>query len=363
MLNINSSNPLPLVASRRGTSYLIVTHNLVLRVLFSNFTVPCGEVTFTSRIVQEDNNGTRTSITGTMTEGSNVEASLENLNLENGRLYRVIVRASNVRNDTTDAESELILVDTTPPLFSGTILDGDPSLTLVDVQYQTDTTNLSVHYDPDSFQDAESGLDPSTFTVAAGSSTYLADLSEPTVADTDRGVITGLHLKHNTSYYMTVSVANRAGLRASASSNGVLVDTTPPLAGVVTVTDGSENILHYVAACKRRITAKIANFKDEESGLASFQWKLCRKASESTVVQCTQQGFATFPCSPDYNCTLDVQHPNDSLLSSGCLAQQYYYQLHIRVWNNAGASTDKISNTFIVGGNDAGGGTDIEISS
>ena len=347
---ISATTELPYNAAESGTFYLMMTQNKGMRAKFSNFKVPCGGVTFSWQLVTEDASGIRKSVTGTKTATSDgigtTEVSVANLNLKNGGIFRVLVTASNVRGDSQDAQSHLTLVDTTPPTFSGTVKDGDNN---VDIQYQSSTTMLSANWDPNDFSDPESGRDTTSFKIGVGLQPYQTSVAGYVAAKTSEGVLTTLKLKHNTRYYVTVSLANRASLRGQAASNGVLVDTTPPVAGSVTVQDTLGQTLKYQAVCNRRITASVVNFKDDESGLGSFQWQLCRTPHNNPLkISCSEQSYVDFACSPSNKCKLDVYHPEDRMVENGCFAHGYTYQLHIRAKNRAGSYVDQPSNKFTV---------------
>lgn len=344
------SNALPYRASESGTYYLMMTQNKGVRAQFSNFKVPCGGVTFCWQVVTETTGGVQKAVTAMMTTTSGAAGfttvSVSNLVLKNGGVCRVLVNATNVRSDSQSTQSELILVDTTPPVFSGRILDGDPN---VDIQYRDSPNTLSVYWDPNKFSDSESGRNMSSFEVAAGTKPYVADVADFVVANINQGVLSNLNLQHNTRYYVTVSLANRAGLIGQAASDGVLVDTTPPVAGSVTFQDSSSQPLNYISVCSRRIIARVVNFQDLESGIASFQWQLCKNTVNNPLkISCSQSSYTDFVCHQASNCTLDVLHPVDRMVQYRCFIDGYSYQLHVRVRNRAGSFTDVASNNLVI---------------
>ena len=347
--SIPTATKLVYKAAESGTFYLMMTQNKGVRAKLSGFTVPCGGVSFSWELVKATD--TQPSVTGVLKANSEnngtTEIAVDNLNLDNGGVYKILVTAQNVRSDTQQVESQLILVDTTPPTFSTTINDGNAK---VDIQYQAATTILSAYWNPNGFADPESGRDMTSFQIGAGLKAYETTVVGFTASKANEGVLNNLKLQHNTRYYITVSIANRAGLRGQAASNGVLVDTSLPIAGTVTVLDDKKRgKLEYLAACGRQIEATIVNFKDDESGLDSFQWLLCKHPLTNPLqLSCSQQGYVEFACFPDNNCNLNVTHPEDRMIENGCFINEYSYQLYIRARNRAGSLIEELSNRFIV---------------
>ena len=346
--DIQTATELLYTAAESGTFYRMMTQNKGIKAKFIGFTVPCDGVSFSWQLVEATD--TQPSVTGVLTTTSGkigtTEVSASNLNLDNGGVYKILLTAKNVRSDSQQVESQLILVDTTPPTFSGTINDGDAK---VDIQYQAATTTLSAYWDPNDFVDPESGRDTNSFQIGAGLKAYETTVAGFTASKANEGVLNNLKLQHNTRYYITVSIANRAGLRGQAASNGVLVDTTPPVAGTVTVLNDEGGKLVYLAACSRQIEATIVNFKDDESGLDSFQWQICKHPLTSPLqLSCSQQGYVEFTCSPDNNCKLSVSHPQDRMVENGCFVNAYFYQLYIKAINRAGPFTEELSDKFTV---------------
>lgn len=351
IFGISTATELSYKATESGKFYLMMTQNTGVRAKFNQFKVPCGGVTFSWQLVNEDiKTGVQKSITGIKTATSDgagtKEVSATNLNLKNGGIYRVLVTASNVRGDSQKAQSNLILVDITPPTFTGAIRDGNSK---VDVQYQSSTNILSAYWDPNEFSDPESGLDTASFQVGVGLQAYQTTVASFIAAKPSEGTVSNLKLQHNKRYYVTVSVANRAGLRGQAATNGVLIDTTSPVAGSVTLQDALGQTLTYQNTCSRQIRATIVNFKDDESGLDSFQWQLCRTPHNNPLkISCSENSYVDFVCSPGNNCKLDVYHPQDRMVENGCFVHSYIYQLYIRAKNRAGLSVDQTSNKITV---------------
>lgn len=79
-------------------------------------------------------------------------------------------------------------------------------------------------------------------------------------------------------YFVTVTATNGAGVTTSITSDGVIVDDTPPSAG--TVIDGLDSDEDYLNG-EDDITAHWFGFEDLESGIDSYEVALCNARSLS----------------------------------------------------------------------------------
>ena len=86
-----------------------------------------------------------------------------------------------------------------------------------------------------------------------------------------------------TKYYVTVTATNGAGATTSITSDGVIVDDTPPSAGIVI--DGVDSDEDYLNG-EGDITAHWFDFEDVESGIDSYEVALCNARNLSF---CSQQ--------------------------------------------------------------------------
>ena len=75
-----------------------------------------------------------------------------------------------------------------------------------------------------------------------------------------------------TKYFVTLVAVNGAGGNTTMVSDGVTVDYTPPLTGVVV--DGYDQGVDYVKGGET-IYAHWAGFTDPQSGIKSYQFALC----------------------------------------------------------------------------------------
>ena len=83
-------------------------------------------------------------------------------------------------------------------------------------------------------------------------------------------------------YYVTVQAMNGAGVRTPLTSDGVTVDITPPLPGLVI--DGDFAEVDYLYG-DDDVTARWFNFSDPESGVQSYEVAVCDMRNSSYCPQ------------------------------------------------------------------------------
>ena len=141
---------------------------------------------------------------------------------------------------------------------------------------------------------------------------------------------TGLTLQEDV-YYVILCAVNSAGLRKCTSSDGVLIDPTPPNKGVV-----HDGILEPDLRFQSLTTSIAANWEgiwDLESQITNFEWAVGTSASDKTSVQSfTDVGLSTH-----------VKSLNPMSLRSG---QTYF--VHLRITNQAGIVRELVSDGVTV---------------
>lgn len=165
------------------------------------------------------------------------------------------------------------------PFNDGVIRDG--SIESQDIDAQQSRTLLAAHWYP--FEDLESDI--LTVTWCAGLSAGACDIVKETQMDPDstsfykvltQPIMTGA------KYYATVTATNGAGANTSITSDGVIVDDTPPSAGIVI--DGLDSDEDYLNG-EGDITAHWFDFEDVESGIDSYEVALCNARNLSFCSQ------------------------------------------------------------------------------
>ena len=346
---------LSLKVAPNGVSYLMITDNNSIKIKFQNFKVPCDRVTIDWRLVTavgETNVFPPQTVTTTSAGTVDVSASNQ-FTLTNGAVYKIKVTAKNVRNAESTLDSSLILVDVTAPVI-GTIYDGDrPQLNQqADITYQMSNSRISAHWDPNTVYDSESGLETTnTYQIAVGTSALGTNIRGYVTVQANFGEI-NLSLQHNTIYYVTLRVYNRAGLASTRSSNGVKVDTTNPVTGTLTIVKSTSDYtrLDYVTSPTRRLVARLQGCNDPESGIIEIRWTVClQNVNNVTDTACNGAGYQVYSsCSNPADCLIDVTLPQDDrVLLNGNFQSGYSYDLRLIIKNGALRTSSITSTKFI----------------
>ena len=165
------------------------------------------------------------------------------------------------------------------PMGGGAILDGSKEGQDIDVQESR--TSIAAHWH--AFEDPES--DVIKVMWCAGLSFGACDIVEETQLKPEttfaRKVLTHPIL-NGQRYFVTVSVTNGAGVTTSVTSDGMIVDDTPPISG--TVIDGIVSDVDYLNG-ENDISARWFGFVDLESDIESYEVALCDARNLSSCPQ------------------------------------------------------------------------------
>ena len=167
-------------------------------------------------------------------------------------------------------------------------------------------------------------------------------LSSCTLEDTEANILpitslgdspaiqtSGMNLKHGRKYYTRVVVMNKLGLKTVMCSDGVIIDTTPPIAGYLW--DGAgEDDADFISSL-RRVRAKFAPFQDPESPMVKYEWKLTMKESDIPITS-----FVDIPLSQ-----------NTPMMDGLSLEPGASYYVTLRGTNAAGLQATVVSNGFV----------------
>ncbi|WAR20850.1 CRB-like protein [Mya arenaria] len=193
--------------------------------------------------------------------------AVEDLGLQEGVPAWIRIRVTNnVELFTAGHGEEPILIDKSPPI-PGNVMDGDRLRK--DRQFQADNHNICAQWID--FYDPESGID--RFLWGVGTSPQKDDIvAFHNLTRYDKSSCSPANLQHKHIYYSTVLAYNNAlnSKASNSSSDGVLVDTTPPLAG--SVADGKRG--HPAQKYSSETVSKFANwhgFHDPESGIQNYR--------------------------------------------------------------------------------------------
>ncbi|KAK7496776.1 hypothetical protein BaRGS_00011985 [Batillaria attramentaria] len=199
--------------------------------------------------------------------------------LKSGQGYILHVRAWLSSHEHVTFISSPVMVDHTPPQVrrGRAVIDSDVTCS-VDVDYVTTEPSVTACWDG-VFRDAESQI--TQFEVWFGTSVYADDhVQKFHVGLNTSWSFPTSGLERGTRYYVTVRAVNGAGLMTTAVSDGVTVDVTPPVAGVVFA---ATRYTHLPAQTSTTtLPASWHGFQDAHSGVTSYYVTLNDVTANST---------------------------------------------------------------------------------
>ena len=153
--------------------------------------------------------------------GHNVSSTIKGLYLNN-EVHYIILCAINNAGLRSCLASDGVLIDPTPP-SSGVVHDG---ILEPDVRYQAAVNELSANWER--IWDLESRVERFEWAIAEKGEDLVQEFVNVGLQThvTTKKI---LELKHAHNYTVLLRVYNRAGLLKELSSNGVVIDTTPPV--------------------------------------------------------------------------------------------------------------------------------------
>ncbi|CAC5414424.1 unnamed protein product [Mytilus coruscus] len=192
------------------------------------------------------------------------------LDLLDGHSYYITVEAFNNAGLSSVATSWAFVVDTTPPI-GGHVYDGQRSQMtgdLKDIDYQTETKMLYAYWQ--GFHDSHSYIQE--YYVSVGTCNLCDDVfSRQALGIVQDFELTNIHLGIGIKYYVSITACNTAELCTSMSSDGVIIDNSPPTAGSVQDGTGYHDIQYQ--SLRSYISAKWYGFQDPQSGIEKYVWR------------------------------------------------------------------------------------------
>jgi hypothetical protein len=224
-----------------------------------------------------------TQIQGFTSVGLGTSATNSSLALSNASTYFVTIRATSGTGVQVTASSDGVTVDTTGPV-AGTVSDG----TGADVDWQASTTTIQANWT--AFTDPQSGI--ATLEWAIGTSSGGQEIQPFTTAGISGSTASNnaLALSHLGTYYVTVRATSGTGAQITATSDGVTVDTSAPVAG--TVADGSGADIDFQTSTAT-IQANWSGFADAQSGIIGYEWAIGTSSGGQQVQAFTSVGLTT----------------------------------------------------------------------
>ncbi|KAL9987481.1 hypothetical protein ACROYT_G001794 [Oculina patagonica] len=271
-----------------------------------------------------------TCVSGSIPAGSLTSGIVGPFTPESRASYYVTVFVVNRAALTSVMSSEKLAFDTTPP-SQGTVIDGIGH----DIDFTDSMNSLSIQWE--GFEDEESGVASCSWTLieqsaSDNSSVFGNDTVVLTRAVESEGNLTqaNLSLVPGARYISEITCTNADGFSSTSSSDGVIVDVTPPNSGLVH--DGSSllsNIQFQYSTTA--VEAVWEPFRDHESGVVKYRWGLGTSPDNVDVLNFTDVGLMT-----------SVKKDNLTLIHG----ERYY--VTVEATNGAGMTSHGWSDGFIV---------------
>jgi hypothetical protein len=216
-----------------------------------------------------------TDIQGFVGVGPALNATNGSLSLSGSQSYFVTVRATSATGAQITATSDGVTVDTTGP-NPGTVDDGPGA----DIDFQGSTNTIGANWS--GFVDPQSGIAGYEWAIGttSGGTDIQGFVSVGLLASASNGALT---LASGQIYFVTVRATSGTGATTLASSDGVTVDTSAPVAGSVNDGPGPDVDLQ---ASTTTIGANWLGFTDGQSGITGYAWAIGTTSGGTDV-----QGF------------------------------------------------------------------------
>ena len=206
--------------------------------------------------------------------------------------YFVTVVVLNGAGLRTVMASKKLVFDTSPP-SRGTVIDGIDH----DIDFMNSTNFLSVQWG--GIEDDESGVASCSWAIIEQSSSddrsvFGNDTVLSTRAVERKGNLTqpSLSLIPGARYISQITCTNTDGFSSTSSSDGVIVDATPPNPGFV---HGGSSLLADVdyQSSTTLVEAVWNPFEDQESGIMEYRWGLGTTPDDTNAMNFTAVGRLT----------------------------------------------------------------------
>ena len=197
------------------------------------------------------------------------QVTKNDLSLSEGNVYYITVIATNVAGLSTNASSLGLIIDTTPPkALNGCVHDGPGG---EDIDYFSPRIDLAAHWEE--ITDPESGVMNSKYCL--GTKPWGCQLRPMTsVGFNTSFTCSTCDVNPGERVYVTVRVTNGAGLSVTRSSDGMLLDVSPPLMGDVIDGNDITGVDYNVVLEEWNVSMSWFGVEDAESGVRSCIWTI-----------------------------------------------------------------------------------------
>lgn len=258
--------------------------------------------------------------------------------LKHGHTYFVTVTAINNAGLSVSSSSNGVTVDISQPVVQGfsiisaiKIEQNITSGSLISHVTAVSTSKWKVSGTWDIIIDEESGVKRVSVcaTTTKNEDCDLLDWRYLNPNSFDFSLDFQTPLQSGTVLMLKLYVENGVGLKIIVNSSKVLVDNSPPVKGTIKI-NGKEGSVLLTEG--QPLVASWRGFKDFETGIKEYYWKIC---SAGKISECVTE-------------FVKIGLKNKVVLNDIGILHGKGYQFIVRATNYAGLETDSVSNPFIL---------------
>ena len=261
---------------------------------------------------------------------------MDGLSLEVGSSYRLILRGTNSAGLQAVIETNGFIPDDTPPVCVGQAIDVTDKTRTSDVDFVRVLNSIQGKWKCFDRESEISSQLVGVGTYPGGTDIHafkeLGFLSQTTMDGVSYVQFPNITILEKVRYHVTIKITNGAGLKKTITSDGILIDITPPLVAPLYIKDGEGGKDKNFTSDRFTFSAHWKQaFADAESGLAEYRVGLGTRPGLANIIAFKTVGLQT-------NVTL-----TGLLLESG---QRYF--LTVVGCNGVGMCVNASSNGAIV---------------
>ena len=247
-----------------------------------------------------------------------------------GEAYYVTVFVQNGAGLTSVMSSKKLMFDITPPSL-GMVIDGVE----LDIDFTDSMDSLEISWK--GFKDEESGISSCSWSlIEQTASDNSSAFGNDTVVLSQSVGISGNLSRQNLSlvpgakYISKITCTNGDGFSSTSSSDGIIVDVTPPSPSLIHDGSSLQSDIQYQSSTSV-VEAAWAPFGDGESGVVKYRWGIGTSPDLTDLMNFSDVGIAT------------TVRKNNLTLTHG---KRYY--VTIEATNGAGITSHGWSDGFLV---------------
>ena len=240
-------------------------------------------------------------------------------------LFYGVVIVTNRAGLQTVVSSDVVKIDFTPPV-KGTVLDGID----IDLDYINSTVTSATTWS--AFADPQSYIKKCTLTISEENPIKNKSMNMKLKMDVNANgsIMHDFPLIPGLQYVATVTCENRDGFKSSKSSNGFIVDDSPPLAGKILDKNGQDFENQYQSSTSE-LRVRWTDAYDAESGIKKYSVAVGSGSNENDIREFISVGL-----------TREVNVKNLSMSSGSA------YYITLEIVNEAGMTSRVTSNGITV---------------